>query len=808
MKKLWPVVIGVQVALCSLNVQAQSDSEIRLNFQSMALGDALNKWAQAAGFRLIGKGDLTQKLSSPALQGSYAPLDALNRLLAGTSLTYEFLDAQTVVIREKVPAASAGAEGKPSLRLAAAQVNTPPARSADSTELESRRGTMEEVFVTAQKREERLQDVPVSIAVLGGEQLDNVRSAGLLETLSGTPGLTARDNAQGSTTALSVRGVAAALPLFRGASPIGFYLDSVPFGLVRSAAVPDANPFDLDRVEVLRGPQGTLYGASSLNGVVRVLTKDADLDDFEFKGRALTSSTDKGGTNYRADAAVNAPIIDGRLAARVVVGYEERSGWIDAPSRKDVNDSAIENVRLKLKGQVTDALTVGLTAWRSRTELGAPSIANDQLRKTYDDQEPNDTDFDAYSFTADFELSSLTVSSATSYMEFSSDSVLSLAPYDDPNPFDTDLSGKVFSQELLVNSAAEGDWRWSLGAFYRKAEESLFQLYAGNDNTDESESLAFFGQVTRVLLDDKLDVSVGLRHFEDEVSNEDHPGPVNTTPPYYHVSDKFDKVTPKATVTFHPNTDVSIYASYGEGFRSGFSQLGNVARIAPQFRPMGPDSLKNYEVGTKANLAEGLVALEAAALFMDWRGTQQIVGVIADDGITSFPAGVNAGKVDGWGFDVSLRVHPLDGLDLGVNYSWNDLAFRTPVLSGGEVLFAEGMRPTGSAEETVGGFVTYSAEARNGWGGRFETSANYNSAITEVSLVDGVPTTESGQPILLVRSSLSLVSPYQWVVTAFVDNLTNTNHYQSRNFAIDEWKSRVRPRTIGLEFSYHFGRSQ
>src|SRR5687767_1647963 len=140
---------------------------------------------------------------------------------------------------------------------------------------------LEEIIVTAQKREERLQDVPISISVLSGAELDQLTSDGVLEALERVPGVVATAPMAGSGAQLTVRGVSAGGATFNGSSPIAYYLDSVPFGLVKTAIVPDSNIYDLNRVEVLRGPQGTLYGASAQNGVVRVLTNDANPNEFE-----------------------------------------------------------------------------------------------------------------------------------------------------------------------------------------------------------------------------------------------------------------------------------------------------------------------------------------------------------------------------------------------------------------------------------------------------------------------------------------------------------------------------------------------
>jgi outer membrane receptor protein involved in Fe transport len=178
-----------------------------------------------------------------------------------------------------------------------------------------------EIVVTAERRAENLQNVPISIAVLQGAALDKSQATGLTEALRAVPGIAINETYQGGGTQVSLRGVSAGGALFSGSSPVSYYIDSIPFGLIKNAIGPDLNAYDLDRVEVVRGPQGTLYGANSQNGVVRVLTHAADLNNFDFKARASVSDTDGGAESYRGDAAVNLPIIDGRLAARVVYGY-------------------------------------------------------------------------------------------------------------------------------------------------------------------------------------------------------------------------------------------------------------------------------------------------------------------------------------------------------------------------------------------------------------------------------------------------------------------------------------------------------
>jgi outer membrane receptor protein involved in Fe transport len=221
---------------------------------------------------------------------------------------------------------------------------------------------------------------------LCGADLDKSSVQSVSDALSMVPGVAVNVTGQGGETKLTIRGVTAAGSLFAGPSPIGYYLDSVPFGLVRSAVQPYANSYDLNRIEVLRGPQGTLYGASALNGVVRVLTNDADLNDFDFKARASVSSTESGGGNWREDAAVNLPIVDGKLAARLVVGQEHDSGWINSPIGNNINDGDLKNIRLKVNAQPIDDLSIKLGATHEEANFGAPPQGTDDFTASTKDQ--------------------------------------------------------------------------------------------------------------------------------------------------------------------------------------------------------------------------------------------------------------------------------------------------------------------------------------------------------------------------------------------------------------------------------------
>lgn len=834
MRTFWPVLMGISVVLCSDSAGAQAEKEIQLDIQPQVLVDALNEWAQAAGFRLIGPASATRHLPSPRLQGTFTPQAALDRLLAGTTLTYEFLDERTVAIHERLPGSLpaptpvAGKQvDKHFLRLTAAQVDearrssnggaaeseNPSANARESDNNKRQLGTLEEVIVTAQKREERLQEVPISISVLGGDDLDRSTAEGVTDVLTRVPGVATTVGFQGGGTQVAIRGVAAGGNSYFGSSPVAYYLDSAPFGLVKSAFGPDSNAYDLERVEVLRGPQGTLYGASAQNGVVRVLTHDADLDEFEVKARTSVSTTEGGGENYRGDMAVNLPIVEGKLAARAVIGYQDLSGWIDRPNKnkEDANDAEIGNMRLKINAQPIENLSIGLSAWLSRADYGGPSVADDNGQHAAILDEPISIDYDVYGVKIGYDFPWFSVASMTSYLDYAQYSVLDqIVQVGFSTLLTTDHPSDVFSQEINLTSTHGGSWRWSLGSIYRDAEERIAQTFvffaAPIDFTDTSESFAVFGEVTRLFLDGSLELTAGLRYFEDDVGvreNVRHTGVPGE--PLVQASSKFHKVTPRVVLTWHPNDQITVYGSYSEGFRSGFNQQPTVINLVPEFPPAKPDLLKNYELGAKGSLWGGRVNFDTALYFIDWQDVQQPL-VVPFGGIL-VTALVNGESASGTGYEFAVTAEPVEGLELGVNFSWNDLAMDADVISSGVVLFDKGDRLNFSPEYTVGASADYVFPIGGaGFEGRFSASANYTSEQEHRTLRARVPRITVGDPMLIARTSFSVDAPDHWTATIFVDNVNNeqgTPIRQPFSLAVDR-DARVRPRTVGVQLECRF----
>jgi iron complex outermembrane recepter protein len=685
---------------------------------------------------------------------------------------------------------------------------TPTGASASARAPDQKRNApLEEVIVTAQKRAERLIDVPISMSVLDGIDLDASPVQGTAEMLNRVPGVAAMIAVLG-TPKLAIRG-ATASDVFRGGStPIAYYLDAVPFGFVKSAFIPDSNVYDLDRIEVLRGPQGTLYGANAQNGLVRILTHEPNLDEFEFKARALMSSTDRGGENYRGDAAINVPIVEGRLAARAVVGYQDLSGWIDKPAGKDENDAEISNARLKVKAQLTEKLSLGASAWLSRSDFGGQAIADDNARSR-GGSEPVANDYDVFGLELGYEFSGATLSSRTGYIDYASVSFLDLSLLGLTGVTQrSQLNSEVISQELILNSTRDGSWRWTLGGMYRDVEDRRqhnFPVAAPVDMIDTSESYAVFGELTRVFMDGRLELTGGLRYFEDDVALKENLSFTGVpTTPLVETQATFDAVTPRAVLSWHPSKDSTVYASYAEGFRSGFTQDPRIVSILGVQAPtVDSDTLRNYELGAKGRLLGGRLAFDTAVYYMDWEDVQQLL-LINVGGIFR-SVGANGSSASGVGFEFAVTTMPVEGLELGANLGWNDLTVDGDVISAGVVFLRDGDRLVTSPELTVGASVDYGFSIGTGFEGRMSISGNYISEMSNRSIAGTQSIEWEGDPMLIARASLSLSSRTGWTATLFSENIGNEQGAPLVNpGAFRDWDARIRPRTTGVQFDYRF----
>lgn len=668
---------------------------------------------------------------------------------------------------------------------------------------------LEEIVVTAvQKRgEQRLQDVPISLSVLGGVELDDSQFEGANDAISEVAGVAIYDSFQTGGSKISIRGITSNSSIFSGSSTVAYYLDQIPFGFVKTPLTPDANAYDLESVEVARGPQGTLYGASALAGVVRILPKKANLDEYEAKLRSSVSDTRDGDSSFGGDVALNAPLIPGKLAVRGVLGYQDLGGWVDSAVGEDVNDAEIKNYRIQIAFEPSENFRTDFLAWLSRNERGAPDTSLDGGVTPVVLDQPINTEYDAYSLSFEYDFGGVVLTSSTSYIDYFNVGDLELSP---TNILNTRLNNEVFTEEIRLYSEDGEKWNWSIGGFYRDAEDirrgTTPSFVNGFDSDiNFSKSMAIFGEATRAFSGGEYELTVGLRYFEDDVRLQELRRGNSLTAELVDTSSTFDALTPRVVASWYPNSDLTIYGSYSQGYRSGFEQRGTVQSIAPDLPAVTDDLLTSYEVGFKGISLEGRFNYDVAVYFTDWEDTQQALLVnIAAPGDTPLlvSAPVNGEDANGFGVDVGLGFDVTDRLAVSGTFSWNDLTFAEDVISGTTVVFDKGDRPVESPEYTASLNVDYEFPlGGTGYIGRFSGSANYTSELEARSASTGE--IDAGDDILTSKVSLSVDFPSSWSATLFVDNASNEDGVV-RPFSGSRqwWESRLRPRTVGLRVSY------
>lgn len=682
----------------------------------------------------------------------------------------------------------------------------------------SRRADIEEVVVTAQKRQERLQDVPISVSVIGEKSLESGPVRSLDSVLQSTPGFAGYQNAQGGVSRYSVRGVSSNTSLFNSASVVAFYLDDTPFAFVRFPVVPDASAYDVQRVEALRGPQGTLYGASSLNGVIRVITNDADLDDLKFKSRARFASTEDGAESYGVDGALSVPIIPGKLAARMVAGYADEGGWVDYPnaSVNDANDSQTKNFRLKVNAAPTDALGVELMTWHSKVDRGASNASRDDRTSADTFAPPFETEFDAHAVTITYDFGPVVLTSATTAMKWNSAGLADAGP----SVLKTEMEADLFAEEIRLTSSGDGLWRWSLGGLYRdEADENRQELFpeatfvnvdSDTHNEFKSRSYALFGELTRRFLDGKFETTVGARYFEDENTSNliscCFGGPPQV--PYGKSQPvKSDQWTSRLVFAYHPAQDMTIFAGFSQGFRAGFAQQGLAILAAggeQNAPPVKPDKLNNYEIGIKGSASDGRIIYDLSAYYIDWSDTVQVVGYpipgVNNTSIVVFIP-INTASADGIGFDAAVGLDLSDRWRLDATVSWNDVAFADDVISGTSILYTKGSRTPESAETTASGHLGYRLPLSDRYAIELEGGVNYTSKLLTQTSVGPV----SGDDLLRANAAITVTSSNGWSAMLFGDNLTDEDgRIRPAPLGPGFGSDRFRPRTYGLQLDYRF----
>jgi iron complex outermembrane recepter protein len=582
---------------------------------------------------------------------------------------------------------------------------------------------LEVVVVTARKREEVLQDVPISIEAISGTALSQQGIKDTSQLVGRVAGLTIQDGGPGYRT-IYVRGVASE----RGnAATTGFYLDEAPVppgGVVQAMIEPLV--FDVERVEVLRGPQGTVFGGSSMGGTIRVISKRPSLTEFGGTASVDLSTTSDGGTNYQVGGALNLPIVSDKFAMRFSAGVREQAGFIDkvvgplnaqrqftgpTATFEDVNDAETRTARVSFLWQATDALTIEPSFFYQRIEsddfasFDRPGAEREQFRRFYV-PEPLTDDTRVSNLKVTLGAGPVQLLSSTSYnlrrAAYSEDGVDYFGEVFFPGVFrvnDVDGTGREsqWTQELRASSRGDGKLNWVAGVYYEKFERegTLIWIVPGlnrdfplpivrqfcpadvcfsqNNELDRKQKAAF-GELSYDF-SDRWSASVGLRYFDFDVKVRSGAAPATDT--------SEDGVSPRASVSFKATENATIYATYSEGFRPGGpnrvmppfnlsrcqAQYGAAGIVVPndgQIPPYESDEIKNIELGAKLQWGDSRSTTNFAIYQIDWDDIQQLYFPSC-----GFGSNQNFGKakIRGAEFDFDAKLGGAVSVFGGLNYN-------------------------------------------------------------------------------------------------------------------------------------------
>lgn len=589
------------------------------------------------------------------------------------------------------------------------QAQVPPPASSAPADAE------DEIVVTASRSGAQiLQRVPLAIQAISGEQL---ATRGIRETadlVSAVPGASQGEQVGSVIRTFTLRGVGAAGGI--GDSPIGYYIDSVPFAVPNLPLAPPLRFVDIDRVEVLRGPQGTLYGQGSAGGTIIFHTRDPNLTRIEGRGEASVGTmADAGALNFGASAAVSVPIVEDKLAIRVSGGYDKRAGYVDVfaatPTTgpriaEDANDVTSRDVRAVLLFKPDDALTVRAQVahfeprqnyTQSISSLEPPQQWFSGSTKGYENG-----NFDLYSVTIDYDAGFASLTSSTSYLdaEFGYLAGQSFGPLGTGSLFNG-YDAYSLTQEVQLRSSGPSPFHWIVGGFFQRAradysfDAALTALTISGFNNTKTRNYSAFGEVSYDLLGGKLVPLVGVRYFKDRRSFE----AASLLTGSGSGLAKPDKVTYRANLSYFPNDDLTAFVTVSTGFRSGITQtpfqVDLVQRSGiPTATALEPDTLTNYELGLKARLFDGAVQVGLNLYRIDFKDLQF---TLTPFGVAAF---ANVGTARTTGVDAEIRWRtPVRGLNFGVVGNVNDSEFRdvVPAVSVGLPDVANGRRLTSTA---------------------------------------------------------------------------------------------------------------
>ncbi len=739
------------------------------------------------------------------------------------------------------------------------------AQTADTSKATSEQvSALDDIVVTATRRDASINDVPLSIQALGAEDLAEQGAFDFNSYSRSVTGLSSLDRGPGQQL-VTIRGVSSDTSVTNTDAPesketTAIYFDETPVSL--SGYNPDLQLVDINRVEVLKGPQGTLFGAGALAGAIRIITNTPDLDDFGGHAEVDYSDYEGGGQNSAGNVVLNLPIITDALALRVVGYSRDEAGFIDnvgldgdaAAGRiqENVNSASIRGGRVQLRYAPSTMVDATLKLIRQETHLaGTQNVDVDPSRggtpnadipagRILSDREqyrrgaePYDDEITILNGDVALHFDAFDLISSTSYIERDQTADIDFSNFlpvafgigrlSRPGMLYNQTEVEDFTQEVrLVSSDPDHAFQWIAGAFYNQQSKAFGQDLVsqginadnggafGSDNllstvaTFEDEQFALFGEASYRWGD--LTATAGLRYFRfksvyDIVGDGAALGGPKSLIGRVTEDDGFN---PKFSLSYAPDDDRLFYAQAARGFRLGgindpLLSFCSPDDVASYVDDFGSDSLWNYEAGAKVGWLDRRVQTNLSVYRIDWQDVP--ITRALSCGISNVTT-AGALEINGFEFDASAQLTSFWRLSGGFSFSDATISEIDPAVSASTGI-VEGERSAGVAPWNAN--LTSSFETPMDWGGFLYANATYQYVGKIFNYPGALDPRRFEQPDYEIVSLRLGVRRENWDASVFVNNVFDERALLFRDRILGETRDSInRPRTIGINIKADF----
>ncbi len=810
------------VALACLAGRADAaESRLRIAIPPRSYSDALIDLGLQASISILGTSSCGTA-GRVSLTGRYTLEEALKRILDGAPCRFSIVDARTVRISAAPPEAPA----------------PPPVREPPRPP-----SLVTEVVVTATKRPVALGRLPAGVSAISREQVAATGAVDVGRTVGQLAGVLSTNLGPGRDKLL-IRGLSDGAFTGRTRSTVGTYLDDAPINY--NAPDPDLRLVDVDRIEVVRGPQGALYGSGAVAGVYRIVTRKPDLQRAE-SGILGSVSTTRGGDNsHEVEAFVSLPILKDRLAVRLVAYDDVQGGYLDDINLRiaNVDQTRRNGGRLALRAQVSDNWRIDLTAATQKLHsndtqyivtstdptaretlprmpleagtggaVAAPGERQSRIREAHD----NDFSYVGGVAQGDFGWGSLSSSLSYVHHVFASqyDATQALPSFDldrrSLGVFSEAARANMLVQDLVLRSAAGRRFDWLVGVYGARTVErtpSTLQVLSTGSQTatvymenrkDRRRELALYGEGSYDL-SGGWSATVGGRVFESRIhTTADLTVSEPFGPRFFDGARTYQGFSPKISLQKEFATGELIYALVTEGYRPGGFNSSGFFPIRASRTTFAPDRLRNYEVGAKFRRFDGRLGVRTSAYYNDWSNIQ--TDRYRNSGL-AYTANVGDARI--YGLEAEATYDWPIGLSLQLNGLLSDSETRNP----NPDFEAPVTRSLPGVPKVSGGMVAiYERPLKGGLTLRLLGEASYvgHSALSF----------DAGQPSRMghyIRARVSAeVATDIWRLTAYVSNPFNdagdTFAYGNPfSFSTEGVRQATpqRPRTVGVRLAAGF----